>query len=97
MKRAHLADRSANNKKTIYNVLDLEHPANLESVAKIAEKLDVPLWMLFIPGLDKHRELLKDGALKPLQAIVQNYLESAPSRRTDIEETARVTARLSLK
>jgi hypothetical protein len=68
---------------------------SLNKMAATAEALGVPLWVLFIPGLSKHRELLKDGALKPLQAIVQNYLESAPSRRIDIEETARVGARFS--
>jgi hypothetical protein len=95
MKAVNLADRDQKNKKTVYNVLDLKHPANLESMAKIAEKLDIPLWMLMIPGLAKHRDLLKPGALKPLRAIVENYLESSASRRTDIEECARVSSRLS--
>lgn len=95
MKAARLADRGDKNKKTVYNVLALGHPAKLESLAKIAEKLDIPLWMLMIPGLAEHRDLLKPGALKPLKAIVDNYLNTSPGRRDDIEECARVCARLS--
>jgi lambda repressor-like predicted transcriptional regulator len=95
MKTVNLADRDQKNKKTVYNVLDLEHPAKLESMAKIAEKLDIPLWMLMIPGLAKHKELLKPGALKPLKAIVENYLASDKDRRIDIEEAGRVSSRLS--
>jgi hypothetical protein len=70
-------------------------PTTMNEMAKIAEKLDIPLWMLLIPGLHRHRDLLEPGALKPLKAIVENYLDSAPNRRSDIEGTARVCARLS--
>lgn len=68
---------------------------SLNEMAATAEALGVPLWVLMIPGLSKRRELLKAGALNPLEAVVKNYLESSPSRRSDIEETARVCARLS--
>jgi hypothetical protein len=54
---------------------------NLARMEKVAEKLDIPLWMLLIPGLDKHPDLLEVGALKPLEAIVENYLQSSPKRR----------------
>jgi hypothetical protein len=70
---------------------------SLNEMAATAEALGVPLWVLLIPGLSKHREILKAGALKPLQAIVENYLVSSEIRRPDIEETARVCARLSGK
>jgi hypothetical protein len=70
---------------------------SLNEMAATAEALGVPLWIMMIPGLSKHPELLKVGALKPLEAVVENYVESSPSRRSDIEETARVCARLSGK
>jgi hypothetical protein len=60
---------------------------DLASMAQTAEKLNMPLWVMMIPDLAKHRELLEPGALESLKAIVETYLESTPSRRADIEQT----------
>lgn len=82
-------------KKTVYNVLDPEHKPKLESLAQMAELLGVPLWAVLVPDLRLHPELLTPGALRGLADVVANYLASNPTRRADIEETARSSARLS--
>lgn len=82
-------------RKTVYNILDQDKPPNIESLAPLAELLGVPLWALQLPGLKDHKELLAPGALRRLEEVVANYLASEPHRRRDIEETARVAARLS--
>lgn len=82
-------------RKTIYNLLNQEKPPNIETLAPLAELLGIPLWALQLPGLKNHKELLAPGALRGLVHVVENYLASKPSRRSDIEETARVAARLS--
>lgn len=84
-------------RKTVYNILNQDKPPNIESLAPLAELLGVPLWALQLPGLKNHQELLSPGALRALEEIVHNYLASDPARRRDIEETARVSARLSTR
>jgi hypothetical protein len=50
---------------------------SLNKMAETAEALNIPLWMLMIPGLAERKELLKPDALKPLQALVENYINGA--------------------
>lgn len=99
MKRGQLGDKAEKAKvlsrKTVYNILDQSKKPSMESLAQLADLLEIPLWTLLLPNIHKHRELLKPGALKGIAQVVENYLESNPERRTDIEETARSSRRFS--
>lgn len=50
--------------------------ARISEYGQIAEALDCPLWILFIPGLSKHPELMDEDGLKRIRKLVENYLAS---------------------
>lgn len=74
--------------KTTYNILAKNHPPNLENWAYIAKALDIPLWVLLIPGLDKHIDMLKADGLKRLVKLVNNYIACDDERRAEAEVVA---------
>jgi hypothetical protein len=74
--------------KTTYNILSKRHPPNLDNWAFIAKALDIPLWVLLIPGLDQHDDLLKNDGLKRLVKLVENYMACDDTRRTEAEVVA---------
>jgi len=74
--------------KTTYNILAKRHPPNLENWAFIAKALDVPLWVLLIPGLDQHEDILKADGLKRLVKLVDNYMACDDAKRTEAEIVA---------
>lgn len=78
--------------KTTYNILAKRHPPNLENWSFIAKALDVPLWVLLVPGLDKHEDLLKDGSLRRLVKLVENYMACDDVRRQEAEVVAQAGA-----
>jgi len=78
--------------KTTYNILSKRHPPNLENWAYIARALDVPLWVLLVPGLDQHPEILKADGLRRLVQLVENYVACDDSRRREAEIVAQAGA-----
>jgi hypothetical protein len=78
--------------KTTYNILSKRHPPNLENWAFIAKALDVPLWVLLIPGLDQRPDMLKEDGLKRLVKLVENYMACDDSRRGEAEVVAQAGA-----
>lgn len=75
-------------KKTVYNVLNKTNQPTFKNLAQVAKALGIPLWTLLIPDLRRHRELLEPGALKGLATVVENYLETHPTKRAKIERMA---------
>src|SRR5688500_12684896 len=71
--------------KTTYNILAKNHPPNLENWAYIAKALDVPLWVLLIPGLDQNPNLLKQDGLRRLVKLVANYMACDEAKREEAE------------
>jgi hypothetical protein len=78
--------------KTTYNILSKRHPPNLDNWAFIAKALDVPLWVLLIPGLDKHPDVLRTDGLKRLVKLVDNYMACDDTRRGEAEVVAQAGA-----
>lgn len=78
--------------KTTYNILNKRHPPNLENWAFIAKALDIPLWVLLIPGLDRHEDLLKADGLKRLVRLVESYMACSPEKRSEVELVAQAGA-----
>lgn len=75
--------------KTAYNVLSTEpQPRQLESLAAVAEVLDIPLWVLMIPEIPK--ELLDGAARQQFITAVQHYIGCDEEGRREIADTARV-------
>lgn len=72
--------------KTVYNVADQKHPPKLETLVAIAEKLKIPLWVMFIPDLPP--ELLEPSELARFTDMIGNYFETLPDHRQHIESTA---------
>lgn len=62
--------------------------ARLSDYNDIATALDVPLWVLMIPGLDRHPELLQGDRMRRFVALVENYLACSNAQRADAELVA---------
>lgn len=92
MKRAHLARKVESaggpSKKTIYNVLSRAYPPNIETLGSFARALRAPLWVLLIPGLHEHKELLTSEAMARIERLIEAYLEADPEQRAGIETVA---------
>lgn len=78
--------------KTTYNILSKRHPPNLDNWAFIAKALDIPLWVLLIPGLDQRDDLLKNDGLKRLAKLVENYMACDDAKRQEAEIVAQAGA-----
>lgn len=62
--------------------------AHISEYGLVAEALDVPLWLLFIPGLNDHPELLDAEGMERLRALVENYIASSDEQRRGIDVLA---------
>lgn len=78
--------------KTTYNIIAKKHPPNLENWAPIAKALKVPLWVLLVPGLHEHIELLQEDGLRRLAKLVANYLACDDEKRRDADTVAQAGA-----
>jgi hypothetical protein len=78
--------------KTVNNAVNARHDAKISTLNSIAEALEVPLWVLLIPGLDKHPDLLRGEGLKRLVRLVENYMTCDDGRRSEAEVVAHAGA-----
>lgn len=78
--------------KTTYNILAKKHPPNIENWSFVAKALQVPLWVLLVPGLHDHEEILQDDGLKRLAKLVANYLACDDEKRRDADTVAQAGA-----
>jgi transcriptional regulator with XRE-family HTH domain len=76
--------------KTINNIVNNRHPAQIDNLAAIAEFFEVPLWVMFLPELPK--ELLQNPFKERLVRMVENYLLCDGDGRQNIESIAAVFA-----
>ena len=92
MKKAHLARKVAAiggpTKKTIYNILSKTHPPNIKTWGALAKALGAPLWVLLIPGLHEHEELLTVEAMTRMERLMDSYVAADPEHREEIETVA---------
>jgi transcriptional regulator with XRE-family HTH domain len=65
--------------KTINNIVKARHPPELDNLAAIAAYFEVPLWVMFIPGLKP--ELLDKDKLERLIKYVEDYLQCTDNER----------------
>lgn len=65
----------------------------IADLSHISEQLDAPLWILFIPGLSDHPEMLERASIKRLNALVQNYLAMDERSRHGVDVLAEHQAR----
>lgn len=85
----------APSRKTVNNALQGRHDAQISTLQAIAETLDCPLWVLFIPNLQDadmespHRERLI--------ALMQAYLQCDSETRHHVEAMAAAFAAKSKK
>lgn len=73
-------------RKTINNVLSGRHDTQISKLQAIAEALDCPLWVFFLPG--KSESDLASPARERLIAMVQNYLKCDTEGRHHVESMA---------
>lgn len=76
--------------KTPYNVLKGSNPPALKSLEKLATLLNVPLWVLMIPGIPD--EQCNDAGLKAIEKLVTDFSKCDPSDRTRIANLADAVA-----
>lgn len=72
--------------KTVYNVANKTHPPHARTLIRIAEKLQIPVWVMFIPNLPE--EVLERGNLERFIKMVSNYFETHEDERHHVESTA---------
>lgn len=87
MKKADIARRRDGTvDKTPYNVLTGANPPKLQSLESLAQRLEVPLWVLMIPGIPD--ELCNDAGLKSIERLVTNFWKSESRDRHRLSEMA---------
>lgn len=72
--------------KSISNVEKLAHNSTLASFAEVADAMGIPLWVMFIEGLDF--SLLEPPALQRLTQLVDDYRRCTDQQREYIEKMA---------
>jgi transcriptional regulator with XRE-family HTH domain len=72
--------------KTVSNIEQLVHDSQLGTYAAIAEHFGVPVWVMFIPGLDV--ALLEGEKLQRLKKLVEDYLRCDDVERKHAENMA---------
>jgi transcriptional regulator with XRE-family HTH domain len=72
--------------KSFSNIERLEHSSQIKNFAAIAAHFGVPLWVMFVPGLDV--SLLEGPKLKRIVTLVQDYLACDDTERELIEKMA---------
>lgn len=73
-------------RKTINNVMQGRHDTQISKLEAIAEALDCPLWVFFLPG--KEDSDLSSPARERLIAVVQHYLKCDSEGRHHVESMA---------
>lgn len=76
--------------KTPYNILTGANPPKLSSLERLAVSLQVPLWVLMIPGIPD--ELCNDSGLKAIEKLVTDFSKCDLSDRTRISNLADAVA-----
>lgn len=76
--------------KTPYNILTGANPPKLSSLESLAGRLEVPLWVLMIPGIPD--ELCNDRGLKTIEKLVTDFSKCDMSDRTRISNLADAVA-----
>jgi len=72
--------------KSISNIETQKHDAQVGNLAAIAAYFKVPLWVMFIPGLNP--ENLDPAKLKRLATLVEDYLTCESTEREFVEKMA---------
>lgn len=62
--------------------------ARIADLNDIAEQLDAPLWVLFIPGLSEHPELLQREGIARIKQLVTNYMAMNDHARNGVDVLA---------
>lgn len=73
----------APSRKTVNNALQVRHDAQISTLEAIAEGFNVPLWLMFIPGLTEAD--LQSPHKERLIALVENYLKCDSEARMHAE------------
>lgn len=76
--------------KTPYNILTGANPPKLSSLESLASRLEVPLWVLMIPGIPD--ELCTDRGLKTIEKLVTDFSKCALDDRVRISNLADAVA-----
>jgi hypothetical protein len=79
--------------KTVNNIFEARFPSELRNYTAIAEHFGVPLWIMFIPKLEK--EMLRGDGLARLVKLMTDYMDCSDTQRKEVEEAARVLARIN--
>jgi hypothetical protein len=85
--------KGAISQKTVNNASKGRHDAKLSTLEAIAESVQVPLWIMFIPGLDKR--FMETQSKDRLVKLVTDYLASDGAGRGQIENAAALYADLA--
>lgn len=81
--------------KTINNLVNKRHSAQLGNLAAIADYFGVPLWTMLLPGL--HPELLEEKGLVRLDKLMQDYLGCDDDGRRHTENVAAAHTKRKVK
>jgi hypothetical protein len=85
--------KGAISQKTVNNASKGRHDAKLSTLEAIAESVQVPLWVMFIPGLNKR--FMETQSKDRLVKLVTDYLASDGAGRGQIENAAALYADLA--
>jgi uncharacterized protein (UPF0147 family) len=80
----------APSRKTVNNALQVRHDAQISTLEALAEAMNAPLWVMFIPGLTDTD--LQSPSKERLVALVQNYLRCDNEGRGHAEHMAEAFA-----
>lgn len=81
--------------KTINNIVNGNHPPQLDNLTAIADFFGVPLWVMLIPGLPL--DMVSSEPLMRLDQMVHNYIACTPDDRKHAENIAAAYAKRSVK
>lgn len=86
---ARLVDKKASEeaaRKTVNNIMSGRHDTQISKLQAIADALDCPLWVFFLPG--KKETDLDSPARERLIAVVQDYMKCDGEGRHHVESMA---------
>lgn len=72
--------------KTINNIVNAQHSAQIGNMASIADFFGVPLWVMLIPGLPL--DMVEGESLLRLNKMIQDYIATEPENRQHAENIA---------
>lgn len=85
----------APSRKTVNNAIQGRHDAQISTLEAIAEALDAPLWLLFLPNLEDSD--LQSPNKERIVALIENYLQCDSDGRNHTEGMASAFAAKQLK